>query len=171
MGPFACLPKENEASHIKRVFIIFLAAFFLHDTLYCTKYYKGHLDVDEWTNNQLDSASFQRGWFFPIEHFKILDRKWAINFETKSFANHAVNKKVNEHSGLFHEYLVKIHKKGAALRLLICCLRFLVCNFDLHRKTWFVVQFQHLAKNLELGPGALLYWRMLVMFVHQMTDL
>ena len=31
--------------------------------------------------------------FFPIEHFEILDRKWAIDFEAKSFANHAVNKK------------------------------------------------------------------------------
>ena len=55
--------------------------------------------------------------FFLIEHCKILNRKWANDFETKSFANHAVNKKVIEHSGLFHEYLVKIHKKGAALSL------------------------------------------------------
>ena len=35
MGPFACLPKENEASHIKRVVIIFWPFFFLYDTLYC----------------------------------------------------------------------------------------------------------------------------------------
>ena len=80
--------------------------------LYYAIYYKGHLDVDEWTKNK-----WEGGDFFLIEHFEILDRKWAIDFEAKSFANHSVNKKVNEHSGLFHEYLVKIHKKGAALSL------------------------------------------------------
>ena len=61
----------------------------------------------------------KEGDFSPIENFEILDRKWAIDFETKSqIMNHHHVKKVNEHSaGLFHEYLVKIHKKGAALSL------------------------------------------------------
>ena len=67
MGPFACLPKENEASHIKRVFIIFWPDFFLCTVLYTIRATK--MSLSERRINEKEDD------FFLIEHCKILNRK------------------------------------------------------------------------------------------------